>query len=631
MRLLAVFGLFFFTLYSATQQVPANAVPPGARTGVMAGQVLDTSGAPVADAIVRLTLPRFNPSLPTTPKGRVLTDRDGRFAFADLPPGDYYLEAAKEGYAGGTYGQRQPAGESLRVELSEGERRTDVALTLWKYAVIAGTVVDEAGEPVVGAGVRALARQFVGGRERFVGDLGLEAAGGVALTDDRGMFRIAGLLPGTYVVAVPSTQTSLPVGLLDAATHDATLKGDLFFSGIMEAAPLGQPGMQEDGDVAMLTLNHVLVPPPAAPDGRLRMYRTTYYPAAATPGSATPITVESGEERADVGISLQPVPAVRVSGRLVTPDGSTPPVTSLCLTGDAGASVVDSGLIDSSKPVTAGFETATGISDASGRFTLLGVPPGDYMLTHCNRFLSSIARRGETAYWISQRITVGATDVRDVAVELRPALRLEGRVEFRPSGQADAPPLPPLAGLMFETPGGERGRVAVQAQRGTFATVAAGGQYVARPVENNGWFVQSVTSGDKDITDRAFDLRSDMTSIVVTFTDRASKVTGTVKDAHGAVAPRASVLAFPTDAGLWANYGPGARNIRTAPTTRTGSYSFANLPAGEYYLIAIDGAEPAGWRDPKMLETLALQATRLTVSGNETAPKTVDLTVKVIQ
>ena len=632
MRTLVLLGLILFPLSSAAaQQIPVNPAPPGARTGAIAGQVLDTSGTPVADAVVRLTLPQFSPTLLSIPKGRVLTDREGRFTFADLPPGNYYLQASKEGYAGGTYGQRSPTGGSLRADLGEGERRSDVVLTLWKYAVIAGTVVDEAGEPVGGAGVRALARQFVGGRERFVGELGLEAAGGVALTDDRGVFRIAGLLPGTYVVAVTSTQTSLPVGLLDAATHDATLKGDLFFSGIMEAAPLGEPRIQQDGDVAMLTLNHVLIPPPPAADGRLRMYATTYYPAAPAPSAATQITLESGEERADIAIALQPVPAVRVSGRLITPDGSAPPVTSLCLTGDSGAAVVDSGLMDSSRPVTAGFETATGLSDANGRFTLIGVPPGDYLLTHCNRFLSSITRRGETAYWISHRITVGSTDLRDVAVDLHQALRLEGRIEFHPSGRADTPPLPPLAGLIFETPSGERGRVAVQAQRGAFATVAAGGQYIARPNEVYGWFVQSVTSGDRDITDRVFDLRSDMTSIVVTLTDRASKVTGSVKDAHGSIAPRASVLAFPTDAALWTNYGSSPRNILAAPATLTGSYTFANLPAGEYFLIAVDGAEPAGWRDPKMLETLAVQAMRLTVSGNETAPKTLDLTVKAIQ
>jgi hypothetical protein len=181
---------------------------------------------------------------------------------------------------------------------------------------------------------------------------------------------------------------------------------------------------------------------------------------------------------------------------------------------------------------------------------------------------------------------------------------------------------------MFETPSGEPGRVAVPAQRGVFATVAAGGRYIARPYELNGWFVQSVTWGDEDLTDRAFDLVSDMTGLVVTFTDRALRVTGTVKDARGAIAPRATVLAFPTDPARWTGYGSSPRDIRSVPTTRAGTYTFQNLPAGEYDLIAVAGAEPDAWTDPRMLEALANQATRLTIDGTETTPKTVDLTVK---
>ena len=53
----------------------------------------------------------------------------------------------------------------------------------------------------------------------------------------------------------------------------------------------------------------------------MAVYPTTFFPSAATAGAATPITLGAGEERTDVAIALRPVPAVRVSGRLVTPDG----------------------------------------------------------------------------------------------------------------------------------------------------------------------------------------------------------------------------------------------------------------------------------------------------------------------
>ena len=39
----------------------------------------------------------------------------------------------------------------------------------------------------------------------------------------------------------------------------------------------------------------------------MAMYRTTYYPAAATAGAATPIALASGDERTDLTISVRPV------------------------------------------------------------------------------------------------------------------------------------------------------------------------------------------------------------------------------------------------------------------------------------------------------------------------------------
>jgi hypothetical protein len=612
---------------SARQIGAINGAPPGPRTAMIAGQILDAAGAPVPEAIVRLTLPRYALDLPTTPKGRVMADREGRFYFGDLPAGDYYLQATKEGYAGGVYGQREPSGQSLRVNLAEGERRTDATLTLWKYAVIAGTVVDEAGEPVVGVGVRALPRTVVGGRQRFGNpDLGDPS---IAVTDDRGMFRLSQLLPGTYVVVVPSTQTTLPIAVLESAGQDAAVRSDLFRGGIMEAAPRGQPRILDAGDVGMLTLNRVLIPPPPGADGRMQVYRTTYFPAATAPTMATPIELDSGGERSDLTIALEPVPAVRVSGRLVTPDGSIPPMTSICLTSDAAASVVDSGLISGSGPPPARFETVIGMSDARGRFTLLGVPSGEYVIRQCSRFLSRPLSQGTPAYWISQRLTVGTSDVLDVAVELRPGLRVEGAIEFRPSGRPSGPPLPAIRGLTFETAFGEPGRFAVEARDGRFATIAPGGRFIARPYEIGGWFVQSVRLGDTDLTDRPFDLQADTTSLVVTYTDMPAKVSGVVRDTRGAIRPGAVVLAFPVDQERWSEYGPDSRLLKSAVTSHTGAYVFENLPAGEYHLVAVD-AITEGWRDPKILERLAGQATKLVVNATS-APATIDLTLKAIR
>jgi hypothetical protein len=246
--------------------------------------------------------------------------------------------------------------------------------------------------------------------------------------------------------------------------------------------------------------------------------------------------------------------------------------------------------------------------------------------------LIATVKAGQPAYWLSHQLSVSADDIEDLTVELRPALRLEGRIELRPA--AGGPPATPLrlAVIIFETPFGEPGQVAAEADRETmtFATVAPGGRFIARPFEYDGWFVQSVTLDGKDITDRAFDLQADATSFVVTYTDRPTKVSGMVTDPQGAASTTSIVLVFPADPQRWSGYGGNPRTFRTAQTTRTGEYAIPHLPPGDYYVVAVDAGSAEGWQDPARLETLAAQATRLSIVSSDSL-KTLDLRVRAIQ
>ena len=95
----------------------------------------------------------------------------------------------KPGYAEGGYGRMRPFGPSRPLQLADHERVGDVTVRVFKYAVIAGHVTDEAGEPVVAATLRLYRRQLVAGRRVLQPMVTTQ-------TDDRGAYRFANQLQG---------------------------------------------------------------------------------------------------------------------------------------------------------------------------------------------------------------------------------------------------------------------------------------------------------------------------------------------------------------------------------------------------------------------------------------------------
>jgi len=369
----------------------------------------------------------------------------------------------------------------------------------------------------------------------------------------------------------------------------------------------------------MISMTRVPIPPPPTSTGRMEMYKTTFYPSATTADAATAITVTSGDERAGVNVTLRPLPVVRLSGRMVMPDGTPPGPRGLRLIGDSAKNVGD-----------AGFEAASGMTDANGRFLLLGVPAGDYVLKTAKTNFQLESRDGVATFWVQQRIAVGNKDLDDLTVTLHPTLRLEGRDEFRgPDGLVPQPLPLGYRTILFEAAFGDQQNFGIESVTDTFATRALPGQYVLKARDAYGWYVQSVTLDGKDITDRSFDLQADVTSLVVTYSQKHSSVSGTVRDAQGRASDIAAVLVFPADPARWSGYGSSPRIVGSKQVSRTGAYSFDSLPVGDYFLVAVDSVDTDNWTDPQNLERLARQATRLKLALGES--KTIDLTLKVVR
>ena len=195
--LVVLLGIVLGASVRVSGQLPQK---PAVASGLIVGQVIDAgTGRPIAGAIVAMTGPGIQ-----TP--RILTGADGHFVFRGLPRGTFMIAATKSGYADGVSGRRRPAGPSQPMAIQPGERVGDVVVRMWKFGAITGTVVDEAGEPIVGAQIRAFHRAMVGGRRAFI-------SVPPAITDDRGMYRLGNLPAGQYSVGAVARPVAVPLTL----------------------------------------------------------------------------------------------------------------------------------------------------------------------------------------------------------------------------------------------------------------------------------------------------------------------------------------------------------------------------------------------------------------------------------
>lgn len=158
-------------------------VDPPPPTGVIAGRVVDSKGAPVLGARVRAvpSSPRPSPAPDRFPPLRPVatTDEAGRFSLEDLPEEQYTVIARYEDLA--------PA---RAPDVKVGTQ--DLTLTLSAGAALRGAVRDEkSGAPVASFTIVVAAKR---------GPLEREAVATEAVLDASGRYEVSGLAPGEYIV-----------------------------------------------------------------------------------------------------------------------------------------------------------------------------------------------------------------------------------------------------------------------------------------------------------------------------------------------------------------------------------------------------------------------------------------------
>lgn len=217
------------------------------------GTVLNAlSGEPIKKCAV--TLRRLDAKADT-----VLTTTsgaEGQFIFLNLEPGRYKLSGEKTGFVRQEFGARGLTKPGSTITLDKGMQLKNLALKISPQGIVSGKVIDDEGDPVIGAFVQILKPLFLDGRQQL-------AQSGYAQTNDLGEYRIFGISPGRYYLSA-------------SFTRQVGDKGDENF-------------------------------PP------------TYYPGVIDPAAAGRLEVASGSQLRGVDLTLRKTRSVRLRGKFSGP------------------------------------------------------------------------------------------------------------------------------------------------------------------------------------------------------------------------------------------------------------------------------------------------------------------------
>jgi hypothetical protein len=276
------------------------------------------------------------------------SDPEGKFKMEDIPPGRYALRCERQGFLSSA--TKRTKGAHGSIELTAAQEVKDLVFKLMPQAVITGRVFDDEGDPVPNGTIRAM-------RKSFGGSAGEWQSGGQTQVNDIGEFRLAGLTPGKWILV---------------------------------AAP---------GSLSRFLPNNSAVPGSAL--------TSTYYPNASDASQAVPLTLVAGQEVSGLEIRLVRTKAVRISGKVLTPEGAPA----------AGAQISFA-----PRPGRAGgSRLASSANKESGEFVLRNVAPGSYIVW-------AFMGQANDRTFAEQPLEVGNENIEEVTLRLSGPVNVTGRI-----------------------------------------------------------------------------------------------------------------------------------------------------------------------------------------------------------
>jgi hypothetical protein len=517
------------------------------KPGVVRGQVRSAAtGNGLRQAEITLT------DAKTRATFRAASDRQGRYEVLDVPPGRYVLSASRRGYVASEY--RQPTRRGRMFEVRSGEVLERVDVSLPKGGVIVGRVIDEGGEPVIGASVQARRYWYLPSGRRALsveGSLGEQGE----TTDDVGEFRLFGLTPGQYVVSASPDGRGV-VGLPDRRDP--------------------RPIPAEDG------------------------YATTFAPGTPHIHEAQMVSV-AANETTQVGIAMTSASIVSISGSVHDADGVAVAKGSVSL--HSADATRELGPI-AQMPLS-----------SNGSFVFANLVAGDYVIdvkgTRVGeaKRVSVVECAAAPVSTGNQPIQVSITTSRASAFSGR--VRFEGRVPQTPVELVAVPEDVAKDDMSVWRPDG----ATVKAD-GSFRMEGVCGRVVFRaPGLPQPWMLTSVVVNGTEVVDVGIDARKGpAASVDVVISDKSGTVTGYGKSADGEPVDDFVVLMFPA---AESSDTISLRYMHAATADPEGRYQLSRIPAGRYVIAAVEKVEEGSEWNPELRNRLRAVAQTVTVGEGE--------------
>ncbi len=589
------------TAKATTFEQVRDAAPVAIRgTAAISGVVVsrESTPRPLSRAIVTITGSKL-------PEGRsVITDDAGRFTFRNLPADRVKMSVSKQGYVASAYGALRLGGPGTAVPLADGQT-LDVTMAMTPAAVVAGVIRNARGEPVPGLRVFA-----IDARKPEAPNFG-----GV-LTDDRGAYRIYDLTPHDYlIVATVTTNTAITVARIDRRSEADTDR---------LLASLRDRGTQPERSQPM-------------PASTAETWASIFYPGTAVQADATRITLTAGDVVDGRDFIVTPVAVSTIDGVVVNPDGSVPSAVDISI--DAGGvQIFNVGNVNSRLTLRL---------DAGGHFTYSTIAPGHYTISaQSNRVEAADGFPGRgrggasgppprcaastgaasNRLYAAQDVDVLGQPIAGVTLRLQPGPTFSGKVAIDQAPNTSAADVSTVCiGLRRVSDDGSDagGFIATAAARadGTFDLPGlAPGRYrptlVAPPALGTNWWLRSAIVSGRDLLDSSLTLTpgADVTGAMLTITDRQTTLAGALQLSSGRPAPDYFIVVFPVDATLRV---ANSRRLKSTRPATDGSFSFSNLPAGDYVLAALTDLDPDDWQTSAFLSSVEPSGVRVTIQEGQ--------------